>query len=72
MKTETKHAIVGFLLIIALISFIVVLFGFIIRQTIWGMLAIPVCGISFSIALALGMPEDNHGPFAGWRDDGVG
>ena len=69
MKPKTKDTIIVVLMGIALISFLVVLWGFIIHQTIWGMLAVPVFCFSFVIALVLGMPK-SKGPIDHWR--GIG
>ena len=71
MKPKTKDTIVVILLGISFISFIVMIWGLFIHLSIWGLIAMPICGFSFMIALLLGLPEENHGTFSGWRDDGL-
>lgn len=71
MKKETKDTIIILLLGISLVSFIVMLWSIFFHLSIWGLFAIPVCGLSFSIALALGTPNDEgKGLFARGRDLG--
>ena len=70
MKKEVKDTIIWILIGIYAVSFFVMIWGLFIHLSIWGLIAMPVCGFSFMIALLLGLPEDNHGPFSGWRYDG--
>ena len=71
MKPKTKTNIVVILYLISIISFVVMIFGLFIWLTIWGVIAAVVGGVSFSIALVLGLPNDEgEGIFARGRDLG--
>ena len=70
MKPKTKETIVVTLLGISFISFIVMIWGLFIHQSIWGFFAVPVFGFSFMIALIIGIPKDEgKGIFP--SDDGL-
>ena len=71
MKKETKDTIIWILIGIYAVSFFVMIWGLFIHLSIWGLIAMPVCVSSLVIALLLGLPEDNHGPFSGWKYDGA-
>ena len=79
MKPETKSKVLLTLIWISLISFWIAMITFIIFliwglyfwPTLLGILAAVVGGFSFSIAVALGIPE-SKGLDSSWRDDGLG
>ena len=69
MKKETKGTIIIGMLGISFVSFIVIIWSIFIHLSIWGFYAIPVFGLSFSIALIMAFPYDNRKPNGG-RDLG--
>lgn len=71
MKPKTKTNIIVTLYLISIISFVVMIFGLFIWLTTWGVIAAIIGGVSFSIAVALGIPE-SKGLDSSWRDDGLG
>ena len=58
MKPKTKTNIVLTLYLVSVISFVVMIFGLFIWLTIWGVIAAVVGVVSFSIAMVLGLPND--------------
>jgi len=79
MKPKTKSTVLLTLIWITLISFWIAMISFFIFMiwglyfwpTIMGILAAVIGGVSFSIAVALGIPE-SKGLNSSWRDDGLG
>ena len=79
MKPKTKSKTVLTLIWIAIISFYVffiasfvtTMIGLNYAVVLLGVSAVIVSMVSFSIALALGIPEDSKGIFSSFKDDGL-